>query len=599
MGLALSEADIRALEERTEGWIAGLQLAALALQASPDTSSGDARSSFIARLSGSHRFILSYLTEEVLNRQPSETRRFLLQTSFLDRLSGDLCDAVTGRSDSRELLESLYNANLFLVPLDDEGRWYRYHHLFADLLRDLQQAQHKDECTELHRRASHWYAQSEAGSERFVFTDEAVRHALAAGDSAQVLSLLESRVVEMLIQGYAKTVAGWLRAIPEGWAIQSPRANLAFAWMHLLRGDFTQAAPFVERLQAQFGAEQSGTGLGDAHPDPSLEAEWLALQAMLLNMQGRSAESLELGKAALKLLPEGHGYVRSLIYMAQAGAYQSLDDYPNAKQSFEMLIQHARAGGNSVSELLGISALLQMTIMHGELHFAYELAAQTVERLERSGRLPPVSAAAYGALGHICHQWYQLEQVHSSFKRAIQVSALGGYSDAEISYALIRSRLRQVEGDLQAAADEFQKAAELARRIAPAWVREEIISQQVRLALAQDQLTEAEAALQRRWLCQPGQVLDPGSGGGPENHSAAGAAVQLRLAHPALPRPELARAGGAPGGDGGGGEGAGGGAAQRLLAGGAGDAPAMRSDARGGRGCRLQPGGLCPGAGAG
>jgi LuxR family maltose regulon positive regulatory protein len=155
MGLSLSQADVGALEDRTEGWIVGLHLAGLSRPRSGRPSSG-----FIATLSGSHRFILSYLTEEVLSRQSEDIQHFLLQTSILDRLNGDLCNAVTGRTDSHSLLEQLLNANLFLIPLDDEGHWYRYHQLFADLLRNLQNTRQKDETAELHRRASQWYAQA-------------------------------------------------------------------------------------------------------------------------------------------------------------------------------------------------------------------------------------------------------------------------------------------------------------------------------------------------------------------------------------------------------------------------------------------------------
>jgi LuxR family maltose regulon positive regulatory protein len=503
MGLGLSASDIAALEERTEGWIAGLQLAALALQAlpapSPEIPRPD-RSVFIAHLSGSQRFILSYLTEEVLSRQPAKTQRFLLQTSILDRLSGDVCDALTGQTGSRFLLESLYNANLFLVPLDDQGRWYRYHHLFADLLRDLQQALYKDETAELHRRACYWFAQAAPAGDlptgdHLTFTGEAVRHALAAADYPLVVALLESHALALLMQGHDKTVAGWLQAIPSEWAAQSPRTNLAFAWRYLLRGDFAQASPYIQRLEAMFSADPVGAGFKPAPTDASLGAEWLALQSMLLNMQGQPQSSLELANRALAQVPEQDGYLRSLIYMGLAGAYQQLNDYPNAVQAFQMLIQQSRAGGNFISEILGVSALLQMAIKHGQLHFAFNLASQALERLERLGTLSPICAAVYGSLGFIYYQWYQLDQAQVYLKRTNQLSALGGYSDAEISYAVMLSRLCQVDGDLPAAARELQVALDLLQRQPPAWVREEVLSQQVRLALAQDQLTLAEGAL--------------------------------------------------------------------------------------------------------
>jgi LuxR family maltose regulon positive regulatory protein len=214
MGLALSQADIALLEDKTEGWIAGLQLAALAMiamqsqQSPPFVRERADPSSFIATLSCSHRFILSYLTEQVLSRQPEETQHFLLQTAMLDKLNGDLCNAVTGRSDSHVLLERLFNANLFLIPLDDEQQWYRYHHLFADLLRDLQNALQKDKTAELHRRASRWYAQADGEASlrsggRGAFVSESIRHALAAEDYAMAVNLLESHAMEMIMQGYA------------------------------------------------------------------------------------------------------------------------------------------------------------------------------------------------------------------------------------------------------------------------------------------------------------------------------------------------------------------------------------------------------------
>jgi LuxR family maltose regulon positive regulatory protein len=274
MGLSLSPADVAVLDGKTEGWIAGLQLAGLSVRDRADPSS------FIATLSGSHRFILSYLTEQVLSRQPEEIQDFLLQTAVLDRLNGDLCNAVTGRSDGHALLEQLFNANLFLIPLDDEGQWYRYHHLFADLLRSLQDALQNDKTAGLHRRAGHWYAQ--AG-----MPGEAIQHALAAADYAMAVDLLESHATGMIMQGYVKTVNGWVEAIPPQWRSSSPRTDLAFAWMHLLRGAYARASPYLERMQAAFAGSQ-------VSEEASLKAEWLAMQTLLLNMQGRATESLAL-----------------------------------------------------------------------------------------------------------------------------------------------------------------------------------------------------------------------------------------------------------------------------------------------------------------
>ncbi|HLF25526.1 MAG TPA: LuxR C-terminal-related transcriptional regulator [Anaerolineae bacterium] len=478
MGLSLSQADIGALEDRTEGWIAGLHLAGLSVRDRADPSG------FIATLSGSHRFILSYLTEEVLGQQSEDIQHFLLQTSILDRLSGELCNAVTGRTDSHSLLERLLNANLFLIPLDDERRWYRYHHLFADLLRDLQSTRQKDEMAELHRRASQWYARAGRVS-------EAIQHALPAGDYATAVRLIEDHAMDMLMQWHIKTVDGWMQSIPPAWCAQSPTANLAFAWMLMMRGDYTRAAPYLQRLQALF----SDSEMSEETEEPSLKAKWLAIQTMLLNAQAKPAESVALGSQALDIAPEEDGRVRSLIYLGLAGAYQQLDDYAQAVDAFQMIIQYAQAATNSVSELLGISGLALLAIQRGQLHFAFELASQGIERVERSGSLPPISMAVYGELGSIQYHWHHLEQAHKHFQRAIQVSALSGYSDAELYYGVILSRLFQIQGDLETAAREIQKAVDLMRVEAPAVVREEVISQQVRIYLAQDNLAAAEAAL--------------------------------------------------------------------------------------------------------
>ena len=475
MGLPLSPTDTAALENKTEGWIAGLQLAGLSVRNRANPSN------FIATLSGSHRHILSYLVEEVLHRQPQEIQDFLLQTSILDKLSGDLCDVVTQRTDSHSLLEKLFNANLFLIPLDDEQHWYRYHQLFADMLRDLQNRRQKGITAELHQRAGRWYIQ--AG-----MVSEAIRHALVAEDYALAVHLIESHAMDMLMQWHVKTVDGWMQAIPPEWLAQSPEGNLAFAWMYVMRADPVQAAPYLQRLGVLFADLSPGEY-------PALEAKWLALQSMLLNSQGKANESLHLAEQALELVPQGNEQVRSMIYLGLANAYQQLGDYQHAVESFQMLIHLGQRVGNSVYELLGISGLGLLALQQGQYKFAFEIISQGVERVERSGSLPPIITAVYGELGVIHYQWHQLEQAHRYFQRAIQVSTLSGYSDAELYYGVILSRLFQIQGNLDAAAREIQKAVDLMQIEAPAAVREEVVAQRVRIYLAQDNLASAETIL--------------------------------------------------------------------------------------------------------
>ncbi len=202
MGLALSEQDVAALEDRTEGWAVGLQLAGLSMQRQADLKS------FIADFSGSHRHILDYLTDEVLQQQPEDIRTFLLQTAILDRLSGPLCDALTGRIDSDRLLAHLEAANLFVIPLDEERRWYRYHHLFSDLLRNQLTRSQPELIPELHRRASRWY--EENGD-----IQAAVDHALQDTDLTQAAHLIEQHAIPKLYQGEVAMVVGWFDRLPE------------------------------------------------------------------------------------------------------------------------------------------------------------------------------------------------------------------------------------------------------------------------------------------------------------------------------------------------------------------------------------------------
>jgi LuxR family maltose regulon positive regulatory protein len=227
MGLGLSAEDIAALESRTEGWIAGLQLAALSMRGREDVAG------FIRAFTGSHRFVLDYLVEEVLQRQPERVRSFLLQTSILDRLSGPLCDTLTGGKDGRGMLEALERGNLFVFPLDDERQWYRYHHLFADVLQARLMQEQPGHAPPLHQRASGWY-------ERNGSPTDAIRHALAAEDFERAAGLVELAVLEMLGSSQ-ETLYRWLMALPDEVVRARPVLSVYYAFALHGRGGFEAA----------------------------------------------------------------------------------------------------------------------------------------------------------------------------------------------------------------------------------------------------------------------------------------------------------------------------------------------------------------------
>ncbi|MBE2222021.1 MAG: hypothetical protein IAF02_10790 [Anaerolineae bacterium] len=499
LGLSLSPKDIAALEKKSEGWIVGLQLAGIALQSSLSVQNESDPSAFIAQLSGSHRFFLSYLTEQVLDQQSEEMRQFLLQTAILDKLHGDLCNAVTERTDGRFLLERLFNANLFLIPLDDEGEWYRYHHLFRDLLRDRQHVLRGEETAVLHQRASQWYVQAN-------MINMAIHHALAAQDYEMAVDLLESYAMQMIMQGFVKTVNGWVEAIPERWRSQSPRTNLAFAWMHLLRGAYPQASPYLEQLHATLDNDPI---LQQTEAETSLKADWLVMQSLVLYMEGKLAESKSKAEHALAIVPEQDDRVRSLAYYALGSVCQASLEFDRAVHFYQLAIQYGRAAENLVAEMMSMTNLAMIALEHGKLHLAYEIAAPIDERNEQSGSLPPMSAVVYGVLGELFIQWYQLDRARQYTQRSLQLSRFGGYNTAVVLGHVTLSRLAQIEGDLEAALEEIQTAVNLLPVELPEYIRQEVTAQQVNLYLACNRPAAAELALRRQGFSFQDQFIFP------------------------------------------------------------------------------------------
>jgi LuxR family maltose regulon positive regulatory protein len=265
---------------------------------------------------------------------------------------------------------------------------------------------------------------------------------------------------------------------------------MAFTWLHLLRGSFAEASPYLEQLSIIFSSPEVG------NKDPSLLGEWLALQSKLLGVQGKPAESRDLAVRALQLLPEADAHVRSMVYLNLATAYQQMLDYDHAAGIFQMIVRDAQAAGNFIFEILGISGRAQMMLQQGQLHLGFEVASQGIKRLEITGKSTPFSATLYGELGQIHYHWHQLDHARSYFLRSIQASGLSGYSDPEIYHHVILSRMFQMEGDRDASAREMGQAGDLARKIPPAMIREHVIAQQVRVDLAFNRFTAAQALLQ-------------------------------------------------------------------------------------------------------
>ena len=311
MGLTITSANVAALEQRTEGWIAGLQLAALSMQGRENTAE------FVAAFSGNDRYIMDYLVEEVLQCQPAHVRNFLLQTAMLNRLSGTLCNAVTGQRSSQEILESLERDNLFVVPLDNKRQWYRYHHLFADVLLARAKAIHPERIPILHRHASEWYEQNSSPA-------DAIYHALAAEDCERAASLIELTWPAMRRTRQEATVLSWVQALPDTLIRTRPVLSVVCAWV-LLNDNQLEAAE--ARLQdaehwlatkaeeaAEQGSDRGGTALDERVVD---EVQLRSLPATIANARAYRAQALgDISgtvmhtQQALNLLPEDDYYER-------------------------------------------------------------------------------------------------------------------------------------------------------------------------------------------------------------------------------------------------------------------------------------------------
>src|SRR5215208_5804014 len=267
MGLTLSAADMAALEKVTEGWVAALQLAALSMRDREDVSG------FVETFSGSNRHILDFLAEEVLERQPEGVREFLLKTSVLERMSAPLCDALTGHDDGQEMLERLERENLFVIALDDERHWYRYHHLFANVLRSRLQREHPERIRELHRQAAAWY-------ERNDWTSEAVRHALVAQEHDRAADLVEHVARKMWNRGQVMTLLGWLEALPEETRRRRPQLLLQYSAALLWVGAWTTSNPSCGRSSAPSASAGKAAMrvCSRARTSPSARYSWVALQ---------------------------------------------------------------------------------------------------------------------------------------------------------------------------------------------------------------------------------------------------------------------------------------------------------------------------------
>jgi ATP/maltotriose-dependent transcriptional regulator MalT len=393
MGLETSAEDAAALEGRTEGWVAGMQLAALSMRDRRDVSG------YVRAFSGSNRDVLDYLAEEVLERQPERIRKFLLETSVLDHLSASLCDALTGRSDGQEMLERLENKNLFVVALDDERRWYRYHHLFAGFLRSRLEREGSERIAELHRRAGVWF-------EWQGLMSEAVRHALVAGCWEHAANLIEDQGLPVVLGGQVRTVLGWIDALPDALV----RGRSVLCVVH------ATALIFANQLHAAEARLRHAEGLVGHNTSDDLSRLVLGqvaqLRAITSRFSGDLVRCVELARRALGLLPETEMLFRSGARLNVARAYQLSGDVgPDNERLASEVVLETRASGSLFAIVNSLTNLAQLQRIQGRLRAAADTYRQTVRAVPgQQGLESLVGGAAYFVgLGDINREWNDLE----------------------------------------------------------------------------------------------------------------------------------------------------------------------------------------------
>jgi LuxR family maltose regulon positive regulatory protein len=468
MGLSLSPADIAVLDDKTEGWIVGLQLAGLSVRDRADPSS------FIATLSGSHRFILSYLTEGVLNQQPEEIRQFLLQTSILDRLSGDLCNVITGRSDSHLLLEQLFHANLFLIPLDDEQWWYRYHHLFADLLSSrLHQTLPANAVEELHCRASEWLARND-------LLHEAITHALEGRDYETAASLVEQEVRTMMFSGRVSTLKNWLEAFPEASFQTHPRLNINRVWIDLLQGKSDLSEQALQEKENMLRA------LPPSPENDQLRVELMMILCRFVAFSGNTSRAIRLAEEGLACLPEGDLASRARAHSTLAIAYGWEGQAERARRAYDECLHLAQAAGNYSLAAHATVVMAMGQCDYGQLHEAARSYQSIIDMGVQAGQKMFFPAGqGYIGLAGIHLEWNDLETAKAYLKQGMELCSQGGQPGIFTGHTL-KSRLRRAEGDLEGALEEIHSLGQTSQGIDPAGTARQIL-----LRLAMGDLDEA------------------------------------------------------------------------------------------------------------
>jgi LuxR family maltose regulon positive regulatory protein len=459
MGLRLTAQDVAALEGRTEGWIAALQLAALSMQGRDDVAG------FIAGFAGDDRYVVDYLAEEVLQRQPDHVQAFLLQTSILGRLSGPLCDAVTGQGGGKAMLAALDRGNLFLVPLDDRRRWYRYHRLFADVLQARLLDERPGQVPGLHRRASVWYEQNGE-------PPMAIGHALAARDFGRAADLIERAIPAMRITRQEATVHGWLKALPDEVVRVRPMLSFAVAGALLTGGEPEEVEVRLQDAE-RWLQEATATGEGSLAPPGEMvvadEEEYRRLpgaielyRSALALVRGDVPGTVRHARQTLdRALAEDHG-VRAGAAGFLGLAFWTSGDLEAAHPAWAQCAAGLRRSGQ-IADIFGCAiAMADIRLVQGRLGEAMRTYEQALQRASvQDGPVLRGTADMYVGMSEVHRERGDLPAATQQLLRSQELDEYNGLPQNPYRWRVAMARIRQAEGDLGGALDLLNEAERL------------------------------------------------------------------------------------------------------------------------------------------
>jgi LuxR family maltose regulon positive regulatory protein len=486
--LNLSEQEVAVLQDRTEGWVAGLQLAALVIE---ERREGQGANSLLD-FRGDERYLVDYLASEVLRQQPETLRTFLLQTAIVATLNGSLCDALTGHANSQVILEQLHRRNLFITALDHKGQ-YRYHHLFADFLRDQLQRDPVYDVPELHSRAAAWYEQNGQ-------FDQAITHMLAAGQVTEASCLIQKTARRYFMRGEATTLLNWFKALPDQVIRSQPLFCLIYAWVLVNSGQVEAATPYLDHLEATLD-----------HPDQQnlLLGEAATVRARMGAIRGDLAQIIHFSQHALALLPAEASLLRSSALLDLASVSKSRYDFEDAQAAFREAIQLSRAAGNLRTTMLGVYYLADLHLTLGQFQQAAQLYQQGLEWDRQVTPPSALSCWVHAGLGALLYEWNELAEATHHLRRAIELSRQSGEVKVMmyVRMTLAQALLTQEQPD--GAMATLQTAAEIAQQTNIVEIAQQIDLIRLKLWLRQGQVDTAAAWLQQHGLALQNKSLLP------------------------------------------------------------------------------------------